>query len=100
MAFVLGEELNMETAFIIYLLAVNVTLYIIMGRDKKKARNHEYRISEQTLWLLAFFGGATGGYVGMKHFRHKTKHTSFKVGFPILMMIQMGILAYALLTKV
>ncbi|MFJ7974657.1 DUF1294 domain-containing protein [Peribacillus sp. NPDC096379] len=84
----------METALIIYLLAINVATYITMGHDKKKARNREYRISEQTLWLLAFFGGATGGYVGMKHYRHKTKHVSFKRGFPILMIIQVAMVAY------
>lgn len=84
----------METALIIYLLAINVATYITMGRDKKKARNREYRISEQTLWLLAFFGGATGGCVGMKHYRHKTKHVSFKRGFPILMIVQVAMVAY------
>ncbi|MGE8078547.1 DUF1294 domain-containing protein [Peribacillus loiseleuriae] len=82
------------TVLTIYLVAINVAAYNIMGSDKKKARNHEYRISEQTLWLFAFFGGATGGYIGMKHFHHKTKHTSFKIGFPILMIVQVGILAY------
>ncbi|WP_034301218.1 DUF1294 domain-containing protein [Bacillus cihuensis] len=82
---------------IIYLLAINVAAYTTMGSDKKKARNHEYRISERTLWLLAFFGGATGGYIGMKHFRHKTNHVSFKRGFPILMIIQMWMIAYWIL---
>ncbi|MBA9025837.1 DUF1294 domain-containing protein [Peribacillus huizhouensis] len=82
---------------IIYLLAINVAAYTTMGSDKKKARNHEYRISERTLWLLAFFGGATGGYIGMKHFRHKTNHVSFKRGFPILMIIQLWMIAYWIL---
>jgi len=63
-----------------------------MGIDKKKARNGEYRISERTLWTVAVIGGGTGAYLGMKQFRHKTKHTSFKWGLPVLMVIQLGLL--------
>ena len=63
-----------------------------MGIDKKKARNGEYRISERTLWIVAVIGGGTGAYLGMKQFRHKTKHASFKWGLPVLMVIQLGLL--------
>ena len=59
-----------------------------MGEDKKRARKHQYRISERTLWLVAFFGGAIGTTAGMQVYRHKTKHTSFKFGFPILAIIE------------
>ena len=64
-----------------------------MGVDKKRARKHEYRISEKTLWTLAIIGGGTGAFLGMIRFRHKTKHPTFRFGFPILMMIQLVLLA-------
>lgn len=68
-----------------------------MGVDKKRAQKHAYRISEKTLWTLAIIGGGTGAYLGMMQFRHKTKHTSFRLGFPFLMMIQLVLLAVYLI---
>jgi uncharacterized membrane protein YsdA (DUF1294 family) len=70
-------------------LVMNIVGLIIMGEDKKRAKKHEYRISEQTLWLVALFGGAVGATAGMQLFRHKTKHLSFKIGFPFLAGIEL-----------
>lgn len=64
--------------------------------DKKRAIKHQYRISERTLWTIAIFFGALGLYIGMKNFRHKTKHTSFKYGLPFLSIIEVGIVLYGL----
>ncbi|MFJ8264485.1 DUF1294 domain-containing protein [Peribacillus asahii] len=75
-----------------YMIFINILAFTIMGIDKKKARNGEYRISERTLWIVAVIGGGTGAYLGMKQFRHKTKHASFKWGLPVLMVIQLGLL--------
>ncbi|MFB5282291.1 DUF1294 domain-containing protein [Peribacillus sp. Hz7] len=77
---------------IVYMIFINILAFTIMGIDKKKARNGEYRISERTLWIVAVIGGGTGAYLGMKQFRHKTKHASFKWGLPVLMVIQLGLL--------
>ncbi|WP_435799461.1 DUF1294 domain-containing protein [Peribacillus asahii] len=76
----------------VYMIFINILAFAIMGIDKKKARNGEYRISERTLWIVAVIGGGTGAYLGMKQFRHKTKHASFKWGLPVLMVIQLGLL--------
>ena len=70
-----------------YLIGINLISFILMGIDKRRAREKKYRISEQTLWLWAIIGGALGGTVGMFYFRHKTKHLNFKIGFPILAVI-------------
>ena len=70
------------------LLIINLFGYSLMGIDKSRAKKNQYRISERTLWLVALFGGAIGTTVGMERFRHKTKHLSFKLGFPVLAVIQ------------
>ncbi|MEH7108144.1 DUF1294 domain-containing protein [Bacillus sp. JJ1764] len=70
-------------------LIINLIGFIIMGVDKKKAEKHQYRIPERTLWLVALFGGAIGTTAGMQLFRHKTKHASFKFGFPLLAIIEL-----------
>ncbi|MGE7661646.1 DUF1294 domain-containing protein [Peribacillus sp. NPDC097197] len=75
-----------------YFIMVNIIGFVLMGIDKKKARKREYRISEKTLWTWAIIGGGTGAFMGMRHFRHKTKHFTFKWGLPGLMVIQIVLL--------
>jgi uncharacterized membrane protein YsdA (DUF1294 family) len=75
----------------LYVLMINVVGFIVMFLDKRKAINNQWRIPERTLWMLAGFGGAIGVWIGMKRFRHKTKHTSFCVGVPIVVIIQISL---------
>ncbi|MFJ7829090.1 DUF1294 domain-containing protein [Peribacillus sp. NPDC097264] len=75
-----------------YFIMVNIIGFVLMGIDKKKAWKREYRISEKTLWTWAIIGGGTGAFMGMRHFRHKTKHFTFKWGLPALMVIQIVLL--------
>jgi uncharacterized membrane protein YsdA (DUF1294 family) len=79
---------------IYYLIIINLVGLIIMKVDKQKAIKHQYRISEKTLWIIAIIGGAVGTTLGMNLFRHKTKHLSFKIGFPILAIIETLLLLY------
>ncbi|KGM44902.1 DUF1294 domain-containing protein [Neobacillus niacini] len=73
---------------------MNLIGMIVMKVDKERAKKHQYRISEKTLWLIALFGGAVGTTLGMQLFRHKTKHLSFKVGFPFLAAAEIILLGY------
>lgn len=72
----------------LYLLAVNIITFIVFGIDKQRAKNQEWRISEATLIGLAVIGGSVGALLGMRFFRHKTKHKKFTVGIPVILMIQ------------
>lgn len=85
----------MRDPAIIYFILVNVWLFILMGIDKKKARQKAWRIPERNLLLLGFFGGGLGGLLGMHHFRHKTKHPTFKVVFALGILLT-GITSYLL----
>jgi uncharacterized membrane protein YsdA (DUF1294 family) len=76
---------------------MNLIGLFIMGADKKRAQKHQYRISERSLWMVAIFGGAVGTTAGMQLYRHKTKHTSFKIGFPFLAGIELVLLIKFLL---
>jgi uncharacterized membrane protein YsdA (DUF1294 family) len=73
---------------------MNLIGLFVMKIDKDRAKNHQYRISEKTLWLVALFGGAVGTTAGMQLFRHKTKHVNFKIGFPILAAAEVILLSY------
>jgi uncharacterized membrane protein YsdA (DUF1294 family) len=83
----------MNTILVVYVV-MNLIGLIVMKMDKERAKKHQYRISEKTLWLIALFGGAVGATAGMQVFRHKTKHLSFKVGFPLLAVAEVILLGY------
>ena len=72
----------------VYLLAVNLIGFAIMGIDKKRAIRGAWRISEASLFLTALAGGALGCTIGMQYFRHKTKHWYFKYGMPAICIMQ------------
>ncbi|MGE7915403.1 DUF1294 domain-containing protein [Lysinibacillus xylanilyticus] len=82
----------MGEALLGYMAVVSIVLLVMMGLDKSKAKKHEWRIAERTLFTLAIAGGAVGGVLGMYLFRHKTRHNSFAFGFPLLAAIQIFIL--------
>ena len=77
-----------------YLLAINAVAFIMYGIDKYKAKKAKWRISEATLLLLAVLGGSLGAWMGMKVWRHKTKHKKFKYGIPAILLIQIALMTY------
>ena len=50
---------------LIWLLLVNLAGLAAMGADKYKARHHQWRIPEKTLFLIAIVGGSAGSLAGM-----------------------------------
>jgi len=74
----------------IYLIFINISGFVLMGIDKQKARRHQWRISEKTLFLFALLGGSLGTTVGMHFFHHKTKHWYFVIGMPAILLLQAG----------
>lgn len=77
-----------------YLILLNLIGFFSMGIDKQKAIRHRYRIPEKLLFGIAAFGGSLGSIIGMYVFRHKTRHTSFVVGMPLILIIQAGLLCF------
>lgn len=74
--------------FLIYILIINLIGFLFMYIDKKRAINHQFRISENTLLLLSILGGSIGSFIGMYKFRHKTKKKKFTVGIPLIFIIE------------
>lgn len=84
-------------AFITVLIIWNLVTCLLMGVDKYRAKKGLWRISEARLLGVALFGGAFGVFVGMHIFHHKTKHSKFRIGVPLLLLIN-GIMYYGLWT--
>lgn len=62
----------------------NVATFILVMLDKRRARRKEWRIRERTFFLCASVFGAVGICLGVRVFRHKTRHLLFTMGMPIL----------------
>ena len=83
----------------LWLLLMSLVLFACMGADKHRARRGAWRISEKTLFLPAFLGGACGGWLGMRVFHHKTKHRAFVWGFPLLSLLQLALCLWLLVKE-
>lgn len=81
-------------AILIYLVVMNIIGFASMGIDKSKAKRGAWRISEKTLFLIAILGGSIGSILGMKQFRHKTKHKTFTIGMPAILLVQAALILY------
>lgn len=79
---------------LIYLVVMNIIGFASMGIDKSKAKRGAWRIPEKTLFLIAILGGSIGSILGMKQFRHKTKHKTFTIGMPTILLVQAAIILY------
>lgn len=78
-------------------LVASIAGFICMGLDKSRARKNTWRIPERTLLSLAVLGGAAGILLGMRVFRHKTKHVRFIWIVPLLLIVQVGLLLWLLI---
>ena len=67
-------------AFILYLV-MSIITYLFYSVDKSAAQNGEWRTQENTLHLLALFGGWPGALVAQQKLRHKSQKKAFRTVF-------------------
>ena len=86
-----------KTTIILAALAIvaimNIVAFVLMGYDKKCARQGKWRVPGKRPFLVTACFGGLGGVLGMKVFHHKTQHWYFRVFFPVLLVIQIVALA-------
>ena len=85
--------------FFAYLAIISLISMIVCIYDKKisKRGNVKLRIPEKTLFIWSALGGAVVMYITMQIIRHKTKHPSFMIGIPVIIVLQavlIGVLLY------
>lgn len=73
---------------VIYLVFINLFGLLAMALDKRFAVRFKRRIPEKHLIIIACIGGAVGVLLGMKFFRHKTRHAKFYLGVPFIIVCQ------------
>ena len=82
---------------LIYLLIMNAAGFLVMTADKLFAKSGAWRVPERNLLGLAAMGGSIGVWLAMYTVRHKTKHTKFVIGVPLILAIQIGFVLYLIL---
>ncbi|PZD96250.1 DUF1294 domain-containing protein [Paenibacillus sambharensis] len=75
-----------------YVVIVNMLMFCFMTVDKRRAVKGARRIAEKTLFTTAALGGAAGGIAAMQLWRHKTRHRSFTLGLPLLVVLHLAII--------
>ncbi len=70
------------------LAVTNAVSFFLMWADKRAAKRGAWRVPEKTLFASALCFGGLGGVVGMHLFHHKTKHWYFRVGLPLILLLQ------------
>lgn len=77
----------------IYLASISLISVIVTCYDKiaaKKLPGHRTR--ERTLFLLSALGGSVAMFLTMQIIHHKTKHLSFMLGIPLIILAQIALI--------
>ncbi len=76
------------TLWQLYLAEINAAALLLCAVDKRQAKKGDWRVPESVLLLAAALGGSAGLLLGMVLLRHKTRHKSFTLGVPLLLLAQ------------
>lgn len=83
---------------LIFVLSIwNFAVFCIYGMDKHYTKRGRRRISEMTLLSLTALLGGIDASLGIYILQHKTRHTRFKIGVPLLMILNLVVTAVLLL---
>lgn len=91
--------MKLSYIFIAYYVAISLVTFFVTISDKYRAKKGEYRVSEATLFVLAFLGGGLSEYLTMLLIRHKTLHKRFMIGLPVIIILHLAIIIFILHAK-
>lgn len=82
---------------LLYFVVISIVAIVLTILDKKYAKAGAWRIKESTLMTVSALGGAVAMLFVMKKIRHKTKHSLFMIGIPIIIVIHIVMITAAFL---
>ena len=72
-----------------WLIAASLLAVCFSAYDKWAAKHApRHRVPERQLWTIAWLGGAAAMWLWMQVIRHKTRHRSFQIGMPLIVLVQ------------
>jgi uncharacterized membrane protein YsdA (DUF1294 family) len=77
-----------------YLIAINITTFLLYGYDKLISAGEAVRVPEWNLHALAILGGSPAGLSAQKFFHHKTIKGSFQLVYWLIVALQVGLLLW------
>lgn len=84
----------MSTYAVIYLTVMSIIAVVLVFNDKNAAQKNIRRIKERTLFYVSVLGGSAAMLLTMLAVRHKTRHTKFMLGIPLIILAQIAILVF------
>lgn len=69
-----------------YGLVINVFTYWLYARDKRRAQEQEWRISENALHLVELLGGWPAAWLAQRRLRHKCSKVSYQFVFWVIVL--------------
>ena len=80
--------------FFAYVAVVSLCSIVACIYDKKisKRNNVKLRIPEKSLFIWSAVGGSVAMFITMRLIRHKTKHLSFMIGIPAIILVQAALI--------
>jgi uncharacterized membrane protein YsdA (DUF1294 family)/cold shock CspA family protein len=73
---------------------LSAVTYLLYALDKRAAQNKNQRTPEKVLHWLSVLGGWPGALIAQQQFRHKTRKTSFRVGFYFTVILNIAAVLY------
>lgn len=86
---------------VISIIASLVTIFdkmVSMRKGKGKNSKNKRRVPESTLIFISCIGGCLSMLITMLIIRHKTQHRKFMIGLPIILIMQVIVVIYLLVT--
>lgn len=77
-----------------YIVVINIVTFLAFAYDKYRAKKGGWRIKNIFLLGLSFIGGSLGGLLGMSLTRHKSRKSYYRIGLPLMVMMQVLVLVY------
>ena len=88
--------MNTEVIILSYIAVVSVFAIVATAYDKYASSRSLARIPEKSLFAIAAVGGAAAMYLTMLLIRHKTKHLSFMIGIPAILVFKIFLALWVL----
>ena len=85
------------TVLLIWWAVISLISVVVCIYDKVAAKsNPKGRVREATLFILSALGGGVAMFATMLIIRHKTKHKSFMIGIPLIILLHIVLIGLAL----
>ena len=78
---------RLEMSWLVLYYGASIITYGVYARDKTAAQNAGRRVPESTLHLMSLVGGWPGALIAQALLRHKTRKTSFLIGYWLTVIV-------------